>query len=418
MQNVNLNQHNDVYEQKRQQSMQNIQNIPPILYSLNEYHYPPPIAQHPLYYPVQGQRTSGGAEPEYMYPPHAMGQQVISPLLPPPSSLTNSHIVPSVQGQGVAGQHINHTGGSGPHPPGPPVQPGPPGPPGPLSSGPHAPPPLYAPGAPPLSHHYQMAAMPIQIPPSMHQSPHIYMPQQVSSQSASAQFAQYPGPGGLGPGGNPQTPGSSNPVAGPGGYYVQPRTQYYYSQPQYQGMTYSNNMMLPVHPFRPRKKSKHSTIWTSSEDRLLRELKEVQKLGWREMSSYFKDRTPNACQFRWRRLVSGVTQTSPKLKEFGVNEEDILVASQLQGDSSDKLNGDRESTGSDSVNYLNGIKLETADIKKEDDPTIPTSPNSPTSNKSPTPSSITSSSLSSPQKPRKALTEEEKHNQSINFLLN
>lgn len=54
-----------------------------------------------------------------------------------------------------------------------------------------------------------------------------------------------------------------------------------------------------------RRKSKQSSTWTPKEDKLLRELKEVQKLGWRDISSFFHDRTPNACQFRWRRIISG-----------------------------------------------------------------------------------------------------------------
>ncbi|CAK9437564.1 uncharacterized protein LODBEIA_P19420 [Lodderomyces beijingensis] len=56
-----------------------------------------------------------------------------------------------------------------------------------------------------------------------------------------------------------------------------------------------------------RKKPKQSTNWTSAEDKLLLELKEVRKLGWREISTFFHDRTPNACQFRWRRMISAVS---------------------------------------------------------------------------------------------------------------
>lgn len=75
--------------------------------------------------------------------------------------------------------------------------------------------------------------------------------------------------------------------------------------------------------YRPRKKSKYSTIWTSKEDRLLRELKEVQRLGWREMSSYFEERTPNACQFRWRRLASGVHPKEHKIIDKPEEIEEI-----------------------------------------------------------------------------------------------
>ncbi|KAK6453906.1 uncharacterized protein RJT20DRAFT_3898 [Scheffersomyces xylosifermentans] len=59
-----------------------------------------------------------------------------------------------------------------------------------------------------------------------------------------------------------------------------------------------------------RHKSKQSTTWSPKEDKLLRELKEIQKLGWREISTFFHDRTPNACQFRWRRIISGTSSGS------------------------------------------------------------------------------------------------------------
>lgn len=52
-----------------------------------------------------------------------------------------------------------------------------------------------------------------------------------------------------------------------------------------------------------RRKTKHFSTWTPSEDKLLRELKEGQKMGWKQILAYFNDRTPNACQFRWRRVV-------------------------------------------------------------------------------------------------------------------
>ncbi|EPS41932.1 hypothetical protein H072_4107 [Dactylellina haptotyla CBS 200.50] len=45
--------------------------------------------------------------------------------------------------------------------------------------------------------------------------------------------------------------------------------------------------------------------WSSEDDILLRDLKELRKLGWKEISAYFPKRTAHACQFRWRRLVSG-----------------------------------------------------------------------------------------------------------------
>ncbi|KAH3684816.1 hypothetical protein WICPIJ_004211 [Wickerhamomyces pijperi] len=56
------------------------------------------------------------------------------------------------------------------------------------------------------------------------------------------------------------------------------------------------------------------TSWDPADDKLLRHLKEVQKLGWKEIASNFTNRTPNACQFRWRRLKSG------SLKSLGYSQ--------------------------------------------------------------------------------------------------
>ncbi|EGW33771.1 uncharacterized protein SPAPADRAFT_48888 [Spathaspora passalidarum NRRL Y-27907] len=71
-----------------------------------------------------------------------------------------------------------------------------------------------------------------------------------------------------------------------------------------------------------KRKTKQLTTWTQSEDELLRGLKEVQKLGWREISTFFHERTPNACEFRWRRIIrslntttNAVGKTSPKTRK-------------------------------------------------------------------------------------------------------
>lgn len=45
--------------------------------------------------------------------------------------------------------------------------------------------------------------------------------------------------------------------------------------------------------------------WDPHDDQMLRHLKEDQKLGWKEIAAHFPYRTTNACQFRWRRLMSG-----------------------------------------------------------------------------------------------------------------
>lgn len=54
------------------------------------------------------------------------------------------------------------------------------------------------------------------------------------------------------------------------------------------------------------------TSWDALDDILLMHLKDNQKLGWKEIASHFQNRTPNACQFRWRRLKSGNLKNPPK----------------------------------------------------------------------------------------------------------
>ncbi|CCH41423.1 hypothetical protein BN7_964 [Wickerhamomyces ciferrii] len=56
--------------------------------------------------------------------------------------------------------------------------------------------------------------------------------------------------------------------------------------------------------------SRTPSSWDPQDDLLLRHLKEQQKLGWKEIASHFAHRTPNACQFRWRRLRSGSLKTT------------------------------------------------------------------------------------------------------------
>lgn len=56
--------------------------------------------------------------------------------------------------------------------------------------------------------------------------------------------------------------------------------------------------------------SKNPSSWDPQDDILLRHLKEIKKLGWKDISQYFNNRTPNACQFRWRRLRSGNLKTT------------------------------------------------------------------------------------------------------------
>lgn len=58
--------------------------------------------------------------------------------------------------------------------------------------------------------------------------------------------------------------------------------------------------------------SRTPTSWDAEDDILLMHLKDQQKLGWKEIASNFTNRTPNACQFRWRRLKSGNLKNPPK----------------------------------------------------------------------------------------------------------
>ncbi|KAK6200197.1 uncharacterized protein RJT21DRAFT_41822 [Scheffersomyces amazonensis] len=58
--------------------------------------------------------------------------------------------------------------------------------------------------------------------------------------------------------------------------------------------------------------SRTPTSWDAEDDILLMHLKDQQKLGWKEIASHFNNRTPNACQFRWRRLKSGNLKNPPK----------------------------------------------------------------------------------------------------------
>ncbi|EJS44631.1 YBL054W [Saccharomyces arboricola H-6] len=52
-------------------------------------------------------------------------------------------------------------------------------------------------------------------------------------------------------------------------------------------------------------KKSNPSSWDPSDDIKLRHLKEIKNLGWKEIAHHFPNRTPNACQFRWRRLKSG-----------------------------------------------------------------------------------------------------------------
>lgn len=100
-----------------------------------------------------------------------------------------------------------------------------------------------------------------------------------------------------------------------------PNSYSYYApyQPVQRPPTYYSIYSPSLHPT----KSKQSTTWSPKEDKLLRQLKEVQKLGWREISNFFQGRTPNACQFRWRRIVSAPSITNASTSGKKVSHHSI-----------------------------------------------------------------------------------------------
>lgn len=87
--------------------------------------------------------------------------------------------------------------------------------------------------------------------------------------------------------------------------YLPPLPGYHYQPPQ----VYQLQLQLPA-AIKP--VSKQASAWTAKDDKLLRFLKGERKLGWREVATYFPSRTANACQFRWRRLVSALKLTGLK----------------------------------------------------------------------------------------------------------
>ncbi|KAM9904804.1 hypothetical protein OXX69_007435, partial [Metschnikowia pulcherrima] len=79
--------------------------------------------------------------------------------------------------------------------------------------------------------------------------------------------------------------------------------------------------------------SRTPTSWDASDDILLMHLKDNQKLGWKEIASHFHNRTPNACQFRWRRLKSGNLKNPPKSAAQLTRRPQIASPSETSADS-------------------------------------------------------------------------------------
>lgn len=102
--------------------------------------------------------------------------------------------------------------------------------------------------------------------------------------------------------------------------------------------------------------AKNPSSWDPEDDILLRHLKEVKKMGWKEIAQYFHNRTPNACQFRWRRLKSGnlksnktalidVTEYHGTLKILNNNVEATI-----------KSNGNKKSTAKTKAARANSMQ--------------------------------------------------------------
>lgn len=94
--------------------------------------------------------------------------------------------------------------------------------------------------------------------------------------------------------------------------------------------------------------SKTPSSWDAQDDILLRHLKEIKRLGWKEIAQYFANRTPNACQFRWRRLRSG----SLKHKSIAQNMELEKVKIHGELEAPKKVNTDNNKTKEPSLKTL------------------------------------------------------------------
>lgn len=107
------------------------------------------------------------------------------------------------------------------------------------------------------------------------------------------------------PAGPAPVPGAPPAAVSPQPSHGDHAPPYFYPAPQPLQPQYAPGHYQPNHR-RRKSKAKQSVLWTPQEDKLLMELKDERRLGWREILSYFQGRTANACQFRWRRIVSGI----------------------------------------------------------------------------------------------------------------
>ncbi|EAZ64009.2 hypothetical protein PICST_28806 [Scheffersomyces stipitis CBS 6054] len=137
-------------------------------------------------------------------------------------------------------------------------------------------------------------------------------------------------------------------------YYQQPPQGYITGAPHSTGQlpVYMSGIIPGEMMLSARRKSKQSTTWSPKEDRLLRELKEVQKLGWREISAFFQDRTPNACQFRWRRIISGASAVPPVQRKSSSSEPKNHKRSESASSSEDDRDDNGNKKAQHSIEFL------------------------------------------------------------------
>lgn len=107
--------------------------------------------------------------------------------------------------------------------------------------------------------------------------------------------------------------------------------------------------------------SRTPSSWEPQDDVLLRHLKEVKRLGWKDIAQYFTNRTPNACQFRWRRLKSGSLKTVKSPEEEDEEEDELLnvtvpVLAPMAVSAGPTLSAESLNTGSSSTAKKNTAK--------------------------------------------------------------
>lgn len=91
---------------------------------------------------------------------------------------------------------------------------------------------------------------------------------------------------------------------------------------------------------------------------MLRHLKEDQKLGWKEIAAHFPYRTTNACQFRWRRLMSGnlkSAQPSSAAAASGTSSAPSVPSHSSSSSSSSRRSSSSSSSHRDWTSYEDNL---------------------------------------------------------------